>query len=242
VPKGGWWRTRTWAAVVALLVVGCGPDAEQSEEEGDETSDNAAVMEHELEEETLWISEDGDAEHAAAEFLEHVLGWSTEPVARVPDGSEEMMLEPTIAMVDAEGPDGQRLLLQMRRGVPQHVGEPPGDDMHRWHVESVTTDETPAQTLDEDTHTLVVHQIPDEQHHSVLLLHVDDETEAHLLDHGELQPGAETAEIDLAALGVEEFEPDSSFLLTTALLVHFHEDGQTLAAEGHPIRAQPTPR
>jgi hypothetical protein len=243
VPKAGWWRTRTWAAVVALLVVGCGPDAEQGEQEGDEASATAAVMEHELDEETLWISEEGDAEQAAAEFLEHVLGWPSEPVARVTEGSEEMMLEPTTAMIDAEGPDGQPLLLQMRRGEPQYVGEPPGDDTHRWHVESVTTDETPAQTLDEDTHTLVVHRIPEEQHHSALLLHVEGETSAHLLDDGELQPGADTAEIDLAALGVEEFEPDpNSFLLTTALLLHFDEDGQTLGAEGHPIRAQPTPR
>lgn len=239
MPKGGWLRTRTWAAVVALLVTGCGPDAEQGEQEGDETSATAAVMEHELDEETLWISEDGDAEQATEEFLEHVLGLSAEPVARVTEGSEEMATEAPSVQVDAEGPDGQPLLLVMRRGEPRHLGESPGDT-HRWRVESITTNETPAQTLDEDTHTLVVHQIPDEQHRSVLLLHVDGETVAHLLDDGELQPGADTAEIDLAALSVDELEPDSSsILLTTVLLVHFDENGQTLAAEGSPIRVQP---
>ena len=152
VRKDGWLRTRAWAAVVALLVVACGPAAEQGEQEGDETSSVEAAMEHELGEEALWISEDGDAEQAAEEFLDQVLGWSTEPVARVIEGSEEMELEPTSDMVE------------------------------------------------------------------------------------------DTAEIDLAALGVDEFEPDpNSSLLTTVLLVHFDEDGQTVAAEGHPIRARPIP-
>ena len=235
-------RVRTLIVSMSLLVA-CGYDEEQGRDRVDVPEDVATVLDHELAPGTLWVSEAGDPERAAEEFLEQVLGWSIE-VARFTghedDELDELFDDPDVDLrrrigLEAESPDGRPVGLWVRAGEPaspEVEPEDPADD--RWRVRLVGVDQPYGLTLDEDM-VLGVHEIPEQQGQSVLLLYVDDATEAFLLDDGELEPGAEADDLDLSALGVDSERP-----VTTGLAVHFDDDGRTLSAEGGSI-SQPRP-
>jgi hypothetical protein len=224
--------------IVMSLLVSCGPAAEQSRDHEDLPERVAAVMEHELDLGTLWVSEEGGPEQAAEEFLEHVLGWTID-VSRFTEHDDELAErfdDPDVDLrrrigLEAQSPDGRPVGLWVQPGEPTRGdGEPEDPTDERWRVHLVGVGQPYGLTLEEDTGVLGVHEIPEELFQSVLLLYVGDETEALLLDDGELEPGAEADDLDLSTLGV-----DSDERVATGLVVHFDDDGRTLGAEGGTI-------
>lgn len=118
----------------------------------------------------------------------------------------------------------------MQAGEPTPPGTEPDPDDDRWRVVSAFVDPQPPPwwlSLDDDASSLVVHEIPEEQDHSVLLLYQDGEHESLLLDDGELEPGAAVDTLDLSALGLSIEE-----LRTTGLMVHFDANAQVLERSG----------
>jgi hypothetical protein len=233
-------QVRTLIVTVSLLAA-CGYDAEQGQDHGDVPDNVAAVLDHELAYRTLWISEDGGPEQAAEEFLEHVLGWSTDP-ERPPMSDPRMEASvddpdatvPRRASVGAESPDGHIVGLDVRRGGPTPPGvRPDGPADHRWRIRGAAT-QGHWLSLDGDADRLGVHLIPDEQDQSVLLLYVAGETASFLLDDGELEPGAQADDVDLSSLGVDGEDP-----VTTGLVVHFDDDGRVLSFGGGDFHRDP---
>lgn len=239
--KDAFSRAHTPLFALAVLIVACSVDVDEPEPE---EAGDAAVMEHELDKETLWRSDGDDPALVAEEFLASVLGWSTEPAVRdqsdddlvgEDDDGDQAGLDPRAITVAADGPDGQTVSLRLERGGPMRLGEgPPEDD--RWRVASIHTYQD-GTVIDEDANTLEVNDIPAERHHSVLLLHSDDDTRSYRLDDEDLESGTDSQELELATLGIDGLEPDASRLLATMLLVHFDEDGLALAVEGHALRS-----
>lgn len=237
--------------VIVPLLAACGYAAEQGRDRADVPESVARVLDHELSYGTLWLSEEDEPERAAAEFLESVFGWSTDAARVGPGPSDEEWAGDDAEVFDdpdratrrripfeAESPDGRPVLLGARAGesTPPDV-QPEQVDDEQWRVVDVVIDPQPPVrwlSLDVDADNLDVHEIPDEQEQSVLLLYQDGESESFLLDDDELEPGAEVDALDLSALGVALEEHRS-----TGLVVHFDADGLVLGAGGGNLQSAP---
>lgn len=244
---------------VSLMLVACGESDGQLQPGADEPQDGPTVLRHELTEHALWASDADTLEEAAEEFLEQALGWSADPMVHeelARQQPEELTdregpeYVPPIPVV-AQGPDGQPLALRLAQGEPRwsFLGEPdePSPD-NRWRVHSVVTHLGYRLTLDEEVTELRVHQVPDEQHRSLVLMYAGDESSTHLLDEGELEPGAEVEAVELSVLGLED--PDravvvlenAEFVALTVLMVHLDEQDRVVGAVGATVTEDLHPR